>query len=287
MGLVGEAFLSPNALTSAEGRSFFDRAFVIKLSGAYRAPGDVRVGMVARYQDGLPFSRMVLTDAFIQGRDLVMAIPRGAQRFTYMFTLDAKVEKDLTFGRRRVGLIVEAYNLTERHHRGRGIRRDRAVVPRRCRRCSRRARFGSGCAWASERQVLMASSVYDFDVTTLDGSRVAMADYRGKTLLIVNVASACGFTPQYTGLEALYRKYHDRGFEVLGFPCNQFGGAGTGIRGGHRDLLQHEVRRHLPAVRQDRRQRRRTRTRSSSTSRPRSRARSAPRRSSGTSPSSS
>jgi hypothetical protein len=112
-GLLGEAFLSPNALTSAEGRSFFDRAFVIKLSGAYRAPGDVRIGIVARYQDGLPFSRMVLTDAFIQGRDLVMAIPRGAQRFTYMFTLDAKVEKDLTFGRRQVGLILEAYNLTD------------------------------------------------------------------------------------------------------------------------------------------------------------------------------
>jgi hypothetical protein len=112
-GLLGEAFLSPNALTSAEGRSFFDRAFVIKLSGAYRAPGDVRIGIVARYQDGLPFSRMVLTNAFFQGPDLVMAIPRGAQRFTYMFTLDAKVEKDLTFGRRQVGLILEAYNLTD------------------------------------------------------------------------------------------------------------------------------------------------------------------------------
>jgi glutathione peroxidase len=69
----------------------------------------------------------------------------------------------------------------------------------------------------------MATSVYDFDVTTLDGQPKPLADYRGKTLLIVNVASACGFTPQYTGLEALYRKYHDRGFEVLGFPCNQFG----------------------------------------------------------------
>jgi hypothetical protein len=111
-GLLGEAFLSPNAQTSAEGRSFFDRAFVIKMSGAYHAPGDVRIGMVARYQDGLPFSRMVLTDALFQGRDLVMAIPRGAQRFTYMFTLDAKVEKDLTFGRRQVGLILEAFNLT-------------------------------------------------------------------------------------------------------------------------------------------------------------------------------
>lgn len=111
-GLLGEAFLWPNALTSAEGRSYFDRAFVIKLSGSYRAPGDVRIGMVARYQDGLPFSRMVLTDAFHQGRDLVMAIPRGAQRFTYMFTLDTKVEKVVTFGRREVGVIFEAYNLT-------------------------------------------------------------------------------------------------------------------------------------------------------------------------------
>jgi hypothetical protein len=111
-GVLGEAFLTPNALTSGDGRSFFDRAFVIKISGGYRAPGDVRLGVVARYQDGLPFSRMVLTDAFYQGRDLVMAIPRGAQRFTYMFTLDAKVEKDFTFGRRRVGLIAEVYNLT-------------------------------------------------------------------------------------------------------------------------------------------------------------------------------
>jgi glutathione peroxidase len=67
------------------------------------------------------------------------------------------------------------------------------------------------------------ASVYDFEARTLRGEPRSMADYRGKTLLIVNVASACGFTPQYTGLEALYRKHHDRGFEVLGFPCNQFG----------------------------------------------------------------
>jgi len=66
-------------------------------------------------------------------------------------------------------------------------------------------------------------SIYDISVKRLDGSDASLAEYRGKTLLIVNVASRCGFTPQYAGLEALYRKHRDRGFEVLGFPCNQFG----------------------------------------------------------------
>jgi glutathione peroxidase len=66
-------------------------------------------------------------------------------------------------------------------------------------------------------------SVYDFSAAALDGGARSLADYRGQALLVVNVASACGFTPQYAGLEALYRKYKDRGLVVLGFPCNQFG----------------------------------------------------------------
>jgi glutathione peroxidase len=66
-------------------------------------------------------------------------------------------------------------------------------------------------------------SVYDYSAKTLDGQDVSLADYRGQVLLIVNTASKCGFTPQYDGLEALYKAHNDRGFTVLAFPCNQFG----------------------------------------------------------------
>ncbi len=67
------------------------------------------------------------------------------------------------------------------------------------------------------------TDIYAHRATTLDGRDASLADYRGQVLLIVNVASKCGFTPQYTGLEALWKRYADRGFAVLGFPCNQFG----------------------------------------------------------------
>mgnify|MGYP000893429357 CR=1 FL=1 len=67
------------------------------------------------------------------------------------------------------------------------------------------------------------STLYDFSATAIDGRRIAFSDYRGKVLLIVNTASRCGFTPQYAGLEQLYREFCQRGLIVLGFPCNQFG----------------------------------------------------------------
>ncbi|SKB56388.1 glutathione peroxidase [Sphingopyxis flava] len=66
-------------------------------------------------------------------------------------------------------------------------------------------------------------TLYDLSAPLPEGGTRSMADYRGKVLLIVNTASKCGFTPQYAELEALYRDYKDRGFEVLAFPCNQFG----------------------------------------------------------------
>jgi glutathione peroxidase len=72
------------------------------------------------------------------------------------------------------------------------------------------------------------ASLFDIPVRGIDGSEQTLEPYRGRILLIVNVASRCGFTPQYDGLESLYRKFKDRGFAVLGFPCNQFLGQESG-----------------------------------------------------------
>ena len=66
-------------------------------------------------------------------------------------------------------------------------------------------------------------SIYDYSVKAQDGSEVAISDYKGKVLLIVNTATGCGFTPQYDGLQDLYEKYQPQGLEILDFPCNQFG----------------------------------------------------------------
>ena len=75
---------------------------------------------------------------------------------------------------------------------------------------------------------IVAATLYDFKVQTIDGTSRSLADYRGKTVLVVNTASRCGFTPQYESLEALYQQYKERGFEVLAFPANDFLGQEPG-----------------------------------------------------------
>ena len=72
------------------------------------------------------------------------------------------------------------------------------------------------------------TSIYQFEAELLNGKNKEFSDYQGKVMLIVNTASKCGFTPQFAGLEKLYQKYNNQGFEVLGFPCNQFGGQDPG-----------------------------------------------------------
>ena len=70
--------------------------------------------------------------------------------------------------------------------------------------------------------------IYDYTITTGTGGQLNLADYRGKVILVVNTATGCGFTPQYKDLEEMYEKYHDRGFEILDIPCNQFAGQTPG-----------------------------------------------------------
>ena len=128
-GLMGELYDDPNADTHASGRSFFDRAFTVKVAAAYRAPGDWRLGVVARYQDGQPFGRLVVVPDLAQGPEAVPATPRGqiargwaldeegryivpsGHRFTYTLTVDARIEKGLQLGAHRLALLAEVFNV--------------------------------------------------------------------------------------------------------------------------------------------------------------------------------
>lgn len=74
-------------------------------------------------------------------------------------------------------------------------------------------------------------NIYDFNLKDAEGKEVSLSDYKGKVLLIVNTATGCGFTPQYEGLEKLYKKYQEQGLEILDFPCNQFGNQAPGTEG--------------------------------------------------------
>ena len=82
------------------------------------------------------------------------------------------------------------------------------------------------------------TTFHDFDVKTIDGQTKKLSDFKGQTLLVVNVASRCGLTPHYTGLEELHRKYAARGFSVLGFPCNDFGAQEPGTESEIKEFCQ-------------------------------------------------
>lgn len=108
---VGELFATPNAATFARGRLFSDRAYTVKLAGVYRFPKDIRLGVVARYQDGQPFARVLVFPALNQGAEAVRAFANGESRFTFTGTLDARLQKGFRLGPRHVDAIADAYNL--------------------------------------------------------------------------------------------------------------------------------------------------------------------------------
>ncbi len=94
--------------------------------------------------------------------------------------------------------------------------------------------------------------LYDFSATLNNGKEKKLSAYKGKVLLIVNTASKCGFTPQYEGLQKLYAKYRDQDFDLLAFPCDQFGHQEPGSDYGDQIVLRAELWRRVPALLQDR-----------------------------------
>ncbi|HUR35531.1 MAG TPA: hypothetical protein VM032_17130 [Vicinamibacterales bacterium] len=112
----GELFTNPNAASYARGRLFSDRAFTIKWTTLYRFPGDFTVAGIARYQDGQPFSRMVVVPNLNQGVEAVQAYPNAGSRYTFTGTLDLRMQKGFRAGRGRIDAIVDAYNLLTRNN---------------------------------------------------------------------------------------------------------------------------------------------------------------------------
>ena len=111
--VLGDRYWNPNAMKDEAGRLFFDRAYVGKWTTAYRAPGDVRLAAVVRYQDGQPFTRYVVAPDLAGGPEITHAYPMGRTRFTYTATVDARVEKGIDLGRgRRASIRLDIFNLT-------------------------------------------------------------------------------------------------------------------------------------------------------------------------------
>jgi hypothetical protein len=110
LGGIGELSVDPNAVYSARGRLFFDRAFTIKLSGVYRFPRDFTLGAIARYQDGQPFSRVTVVTDVNQGTEFVRAYPAGDARFKFTGTLDLRLQKRVPVGAKSLDIFLDAYN---------------------------------------------------------------------------------------------------------------------------------------------------------------------------------
>jgi hypothetical protein len=134
--VVGELGNNPNASTYARGRLFGDRAFTVKWTTIYRFPADVRVGAIARYQDGQPYSRVVIAPDLNQGIEAVRAFPNGETRFTFTSSLDLRLQKGFGIGRARLDAILDVYNLLTRSNEveeyivtGAGYRTSTALEP--------------------------------------------------------------------------------------------------------------------------------------------------------------
>jgi hypothetical protein len=142
LGTVGEVSIDPNAVFAARGRLFYDRAFTIKWSGVYAFPRDFRLGFIARYQDGQPFSRVTVVPGATdprepnQGTEFVRAYPAGDARFKFVGTLDLRLQKRLAAGATSFDVFVDAYNVfnmgnevEERVVTGPGFRDITAIQP--------------------------------------------------------------------------------------------------------------------------------------------------------------
>ncbi len=111
--LLGELFTDPNALTHARGRPFTDRSYTVKIAGTYQFAHDVRLGVVVRYQDGQPYSRLVIMPDLAQGPEAIRAVDPGISRFTYTGTLDVRLQKGFTRAHGRTAMLFDIYNLPQ------------------------------------------------------------------------------------------------------------------------------------------------------------------------------
>ncbi len=110
-GILGELFTDPNATTYAKGRVFTERGYTIKLASVYRFPQDLRFGLLARYQDGQHFARLVIVPDLNQGPEAIRAFANGRTRFTFSCTVDARLQKGFRIGSSRLDVMLDAYNL--------------------------------------------------------------------------------------------------------------------------------------------------------------------------------